>query len=83
MREQQARWRDARAEYEAALAFEPDNTFMRERLAAVQIELGDPASAVAELERILAGDPKQPRVRALLVRARLALRAQRRDGSLD
>ena len=55
----------------------------RERRAAAKLELGDPESAVRELEGILARDPGEERARALLVRARLAVRAQRAGSGLD
>jgi len=79
VREHQLRWREALAEYDAALALDPGNDFIRERRSAVRIELGDLEGAIEELEDILARDPGQDRARALLVRARLALRVKRTE----
>jgi len=83
VREQQQRWGEALREYEASLAIVPDNELTRERRAAVFIELGDPASAATELEGVLASNPRNDRARALLVRARLALRGKQPGGRLD
>ena len=83
VREHQHRWGEALAEYDAALQLDPSNDFTRERRAAAKLELGDPESAVRELEGILARDPGEERARALLVRARLAVRAQRAGSGLD
>ena len=83
VREHQGRWDEALAEYDAVLELAPERTESLERRARVHIELGEPARAVAELERIVARQPANESARQLLVRARLALREQRRQSGLE
>ena len=83
VREQQGRWSEALVEYEKARAIDPLRRGTLERRAGVYIELGDPARALSELERIVAREPKNESARVLLVRARIAVRAQQHTGALE
>lgn len=83
VREHQGRWGEALAEYDAALELEPERSATLERRARVQIELGEPARALEQLEQIVEREPANEQARQLLVRARLALRAQREPSALE
>lgn len=83
VREQQGRHDEALAAYEAALELEPGRADTRRQRAGVRLALGDAASAARELEAMIAADPTDDAARALLARARLALRAEARVEAVE
>lgn len=58
--------RVAEAEFQAALAIEPDNSSYRIMLAELYLSLGMRRRAQAELERALMAEPKNKEARAML-----------------
>jgi predicted Zn-dependent protease len=67
---QQGHWTAAVQAYTRALATEPPTVELLNALGNAQIEAGQPAEAVATLERSLSLKAEQPEIRALLARAR-------------